>query len=85
MSLSDFIKAKYPANLYLNLFELMGLTKTKTTRLLNDPSLMSKGELYRLSEILEVEPSRLIGDFGCGKNRINLAEAEELLAIKEVS
>ena len=85
MQLSEFIIENYPAKIYLNLAELMDLTKTKTTQILNDPASMTKLQVIRLSKILQMDPTLLVDEFNCGRRKMNLIEAEELMELKQVS
>ena len=84
MNLKNFITENYPAKVYLNLNSLLGLSKKKTTLIINNPSSMEKDHVKHLSVILELEPTRLINEFNCGRRKMNLEEADELMELKEV-
>ncbi len=75
MELRDYLKEKLSAKHFDSLPELMGITPTRCTQMLNRPDSMSISELQRLVDVIdskEVTVARLILDYHCAWDRVSL-------------
>ena len=66
---------------------LMGMTPTRKTQMLNNPGTMNAEEIKKLVEVLntpEITAEILISEYGCGRDKLNISEAE-MLAIKPLA
>ncbi|MCD4680680.1 MAG: hypothetical protein K8S00_09870 [Bacteroidales bacterium] len=84
MQLLEYTKEKLFAKDYENLHNLMEITKTRRTQILNDPPRMTQDEIIQLARLLDVLPTTLISQFNCGESKITVKKNKELMELKEV-
>ncbi len=78
-NLRDHVRRTLTAEQFDKLPEMMGLTPTATTRLLNRPSTEANVEQVKeLAKILGCTPKYLVCNYWMGYATISLEEAEEL-------
>ena len=78
-NLRDHVRRTLTAEQFDKLHELMGLTPTATTRLLNRPRTEATAEQVKeLAKILGCTPKYLVCNYWMGYATISLEDAEEL-------
>lgn len=78
-TLEDFLKNALTATQWDQLPEKMGWTKNKLTYMLKNPNNMSFEETVAMASLCACQPMYLVETFGCGKSKITLIEATEIL------
>ena len=78
LSFTDFLRTRLSSIDFDNLSELVGLTKSRTTRLLNRPGSASMEEIIRFYRLLKITPYSLYEDHGLGKGSFSPFQVEFL-------
>lgn len=79
-SLKYFIKSKVKSVTYDALYKHLGITKTKFTRMLNNPAEANKELVLRIARLLQVAPTLLVDQYKMGYNNLTLSDYEQLKA-----
>ncbi len=87
MELRDYLKEKLSAKHFDSLPELMGITPTRCTQMLNRPDSMSISELQRLVDVIDnkdITGTRLMLDYDCCWERVSLRGIDNYLRTKKI-
>ncbi|MEI6435220.1 MAG: hypothetical protein WCP32_10275 [Bacteroidota bacterium] len=82
MDFKTLLKKHLTAAQFEQLPELMGITQTRCTQILNDPPRMTQVEIKTILFILnvpEITPDYLITDFKCGTKILTIDQSTKLI------